>query len=195
MFITSIWKNIHWITLFYQKLIGTIYTIFIAWQSCDSGYFLSDRGWTGRGAIMTAMNNYIIEYEFYNVADHLKHSSYNNISASSTYITGKLTRTTISSIRTAKHWEWNTLYQNAIAKIRQFRELFAEWAGKQLLQIIVQNWPPCWSSGQRAYWSWGREFDPRHFHKYWMWIRSGTASTQPREDNWVATWLRSSVSD
>ena len=31
------------------------------------------------------------------------------------------------------------------------------------------------------YWSWGRGFDPRHF--------------QPREDNWVATLLRNSVSD
>ena len=26
-----------------------------------------------------------------------------------------------------------------------------------------------------------------------MWIRSGTRSTQPLEDNWVATWLRKST--
>ena len=45
------------------------------------------------------------------------------------------------------------------------------------------------------YWSWDRGFDPRHFHKFQMWTRSGTGSTQPREDNWIATWLRSSGSD
>jgi hypothetical protein len=28
-----------------------------------------------------------------------------------------------------------------------------------------------------------------------MWIRSGTGSTQPREDKWVPTWLRTSGSD
>ena len=33
------------------------------------------------------------------------------------------------------------------------------------------------------YWSWGRGFDPRYFHNFKMWIRSGTGSTQPREDN------------
>ena len=45
------------------------------------------------------------------------------------------------------------------------------------------------------YRSWGRGFDPRHFHKFSMWIRSGTGSTQPREDKWVPTWLRTSGSD
>ena len=45
------------------------------------------------------------------------------------------------------------------------------------------------------YWSWGRVFNSWHFHKLKIWIRSGTGSTQPREDNWVATWWRSSGSD
>ena len=30
--------------------------------------------------------------------------------------------------------------------------------------------------------------------EYVMWIRSGTGSTHPREDNWVATWMKSSGS-
>ena len=34
------------------------------------------------------------------------------------------------------------------------------------------------------YWSWSRGFDPRHFPKFKMWIRSGAAFNQPCEDNW-----------
>ena len=36
----------------------------------------------------------------------------------------------------------------------------------------------------------------KHTHQHTnIWIRSRTGSTRPREDNWVATWLRSSDSD
>ena len=33
------------------------------------------------------------------------------------------------------------------------------------------------------------------FPKFWMWIRFEMRSTQIREDNWLATWLRSSGSN
>ena len=56
--------------------------------------------------------------------------------------------------------------------------------------------PPRWSSGQHV---WllimrSRVRSPA-LPQILMWFRSGTGSTQPREDNWVATWLRSGGSD
>ena len=42
-----------------------------------------------------------------------------------------------------------------------------------------------------VYWSWGRGFDPWHFHNFKLWTRSGTWSTQPHGDS----WFRSSRSD
>ena len=41
-----------------------------------------------------------------------------------------------------------------------------------IIIIVLINSITRWSSGQHV---------PRHVHKFQMWIRSGTVSTQPRE--------------
>ena len=84
--------------------------------------------------------------------------------------------------------EANNLSQNVrnITKFILFYVLFDINMNNRLVGLVVS---------MSDFWSWSRGFDPRHIHKFKMWIRSGTGSTQPREDNWVATWLRSSGSD
>jgi hypothetical protein len=55
-------------------------------------------------------------------------------------------------------------------------------------------WPPLWSSGQSS-WLQNRRpgFDSRHYQEK-KGSGFGTGSTQPREYNWGATWLKSSGS-
>jgi hypothetical protein len=63
---------------------------------------------------------------------------------------------------------------------------------RNMKAIMGDMWPPLWSSGQS---SWLQIQRPLRFPAQPNFLRSsgsGTGSTQPREDNWDATWKDSS---
>jgi hypothetical protein len=76
-------------------------------------------------------------------------------------------------------------------RITKFNELYEIHQQLHFLMVDKLTWPPLWSSGQSSWLqilrSWVR------FPALPDFLRSsgsGTGSTQPREDNWGATWMK-----